>query len=268
MRFSFGTLDVAVEEAGSGEPVVMVHSSGMSSRQWRALSGLLAPTHRTLALDLPGCGATTGFDVAAPFDHRGEARLVAALVRSLGRPAHLVGHSYGGFLALLAARELRGLVRSIAAYEPVAFGVVFDAQDAPAIADLGRLGPDFFRDEGGGDDAWFHRFIDWWNGDGAWSRLPDAQRAAFLAVGRKVFLEVRSLCGDRTPRAAYGALDVPALILCGETTQLAEKRTTALLADALPQGMLEIVPGVGHMGILQRAEDVCGRIARHVRQAT
>lgn len=48
--------ELSVEERGAGSPVLLVHSSGMSSRQWRTLAEELAPSHRVLLPDLSGIG--------------------------------------------------------------------------------------------------------------------------------------------------------------------------------------------------------------------
>ena len=56
-----------------------------------------------------------------------------ALLETLGGPAHLVGHSYGAYVALLVARSVPSQVRSLALYEPVAFGVLDAVEDAAAM---------------------------------------------------------------------------------------------------------------------------------------
>jgi pimeloyl-ACP methyl ester carboxylesterase len=134
---------------------------------------------------------------------------VLAVVRALGERVHLVGHSYGGMLALQAARALGDQVNSIAVYEPVAWGVAAAEPDGPVQRELARFGDAFFAAGQGTSPAWHRRFVDFWNGEGTWDALPEEQRAGFLAVGEKVVREVRALCFDPTPASAYAALVVP-----------------------------------------------------------
>src|SRR6185436_13607520 len=113
MRVPFGSIDINVEEAGAGEPVVMIHSSGMSSRQWRGLAKVMAPTHRAVMPDLLGYGGTTGWVARDGFAIDEDTQLVLAVIRALDQRVHLVGHSYGGMLALQVARALGDRVKSI-----------------------------------------------------------------------------------------------------------------------------------------------------------
>lgn len=266
MRVSLGPIDVHAEELGDGEPVVMIHSSGMSSRQWRGLAKLLAPTHRAVMPDLLGSGATRGWTPADTFSIDEDTQLVLAVIRALDRPVHLVGHSYGAMLALAAARALpASQVRRIAVYEPVAWGVAADEPGGPVPAQLARFRGDFFSPERGGSASWFEEFIDFWNGPGAWAALPDAQRDAFLAVGAKVSREVRSLCFDRTPASAYLGITAPTLILGGDQTPEAERRVCEVLAATIPGAEHVTFAGLGHMGVLTRPDEVNPRIAAFLR---
>lgn len=269
MRLAMGAIDVHADELGLGEPVVMIHSSGMSSRQWRGLARLLAPTHRAIMPDLLGSGATRGWEPGPDFAIAEDAALVRAVIDALARPVHLVGHSYGGMLALTVARALPpGQVRSLAVYEPVAWGVAVAEPGGPVATQLAAFGDEFFDLGRGGEDAWYRAFIDFWNGPGAWDALPPAQRDAFLAVGAKVAREVRSLCFDPTPASAYAGLAAPTLILAGDRSPAAEQRVCAVLAATIPGAEHVVLPGLGHMGLLVRPDDVNPLIAAHVRAAT
>lgn len=269
MRVAIGPIDVNVEEAGEGEPVVMIHSSGMSARQWRGLAKLMAATHRAVMPDLLGSGATRGWEPAATFSIDEDVELLLAVIAALARPVHLVGHSYGGMLALALARRLPAAqVRSLALYEPVAWGVAIDEPGGPVPRQLAEFGDEFFAPATGGTAAWYQRFIDFWNEDGAWAALPPAQRDAFVAVGPKVFREVRSLCSDRTPAAAYRDLAQPTLVLAGDRSPASERRVCEVLAATIAGARHVVLPGLGHMGPLVRPDVVNPLIAAHVQAAT
>src|SRR5258706_13815732 len=107
-----GNAPVEFVDEGRGEPVVLLHSSGSSAAQWRALIERLSRAFRVLAPDLYGYGATGAWPARAPFTLEDEARIVHALLEGCDEPGHLVGHSYGGAAALHAARRRASPVRS------------------------------------------------------------------------------------------------------------------------------------------------------------
>ena len=93
-----------------------------------------------IAPDLLGSGANPPWPDEKLFDLSEDVDAIEALVERLGEPVHLVGHSYGGLLALKLARRDPSRIRSLTAYDPVAFGVLHAANDAEGLADLARAG--------------------------------------------------------------------------------------------------------------------------------
>lgn len=243
----------------------MLHSGGMSSRQWKKLGDVLSVTHRVVTPDFLGSGANPPWPEGEHFDFTMDVEAVAKILADLGEPVHLVGHSYGGLVAMTLARRAPASIRSIAAYDPVAFGVLHAANDAAGLTDLARNDtPIFFDLERGGTDPWFEVFVDYWNGPGTWRAMPEPARQSFLQVGRKVFFEVYSLLQDRTAASAYAPIQAPALFLTGQASPTAAKRVVALLADAMPRGRVVQIEGAGHMGPITNANAVNEAIRDHV----
>jgi pimeloyl-ACP methyl ester carboxylesterase len=98
--------DLDVERVGSGPTVLLVHGSIVDGRRaWR--HQLELAEHWTLCIpNRPGFAASPPL---ARGDFELEAPLIAEL---LGDGAHLVGHSYGGVIALLAAASRPAAVHS------------------------------------------------------------------------------------------------------------------------------------------------------------
>ena len=104
-----GGISWHVQEAGAGEPLLLLHGTGASTHSFRDLLPILARDFRVIAPDLPGHGFT-----AAPRSEGltlpGMARLVGALLAKLDiDPALAAGHSAGA--AVLIAMSLQGLIR-------------------------------------------------------------------------------------------------------------------------------------------------------------
>lgn len=87
----------------AGEPVVFVHGFGASSYSWRHVTADL-PGYRTIALDLRGFGYTERPTGIAPYTREGQVELLRDVLDRLALDrVHLVGHSYGGAIALTFA---------------------------------------------------------------------------------------------------------------------------------------------------------------------
>ena len=263
--------EVHVDDAGTGDPVVLLHSSGMSGDQWkRTRDALLASGARVLVPDLIGAGRSAPLPVGAPFHFRDDVAVVTRLLSRLGAPAHVVGHSYGGLIALQAALRLStgpARVRSLAVYDPVAFGVLDPARDADALGDLERVSFAWGASPSA-HEAWLRSFVDYWSGEGAWGRLREGMRAEFVRVGWVAHEGARTLVTDATRGDAYRALDVPVLLMSGDDSPLAARRVVARLAESLPRARIAHLAGAGHMGPLTHPGPVNQLIASHLEAAS
>lgn len=247
--------------------VLLIHSGGLSSRQWRGLADSLAPQYRVLAPDLLGYGESGAWPAGAPFHFRQDVEFLQSLLSGEREPVHLVGHSYGGLLALHLALERPELVRSIAAYEPVAFSVLDEVADADVRRSLAEVKWDWEPDASGVDEEWLRRFVDWWSGPAAWERLGAPTKDGFRSAGWKLFQEVRSLAADPTTLAAYATIRVPTLLLAGAGSPAIERRVVEKLGNAIPRSVVRFFPGVGHMGPISHMPLVNRAIAEHLQIA-
>lgn len=95
------------EERGRGDPVVLLHGLGGSTYSWRHIAPVLARTNKVIAIDLKGFGRSDkAFDTA--YSAADQARLIVAFLQRRGlRNITLVGHSFGGNVALLVALQLQ-----------------------------------------------------------------------------------------------------------------------------------------------------------------
>ena len=107
-------------DMGKGDPVVFVHGTLGDYRTWGAQMDAFTKNHRVIAYSRRFAYPNKQIlDDSADYTVIPHAKDLAALIKVLNlEPVHLVGHSYGGFTALLAAMNHPELVRSLTLGEP------------------------------------------------------------------------------------------------------------------------------------------------------
>jgi pimeloyl-ACP methyl ester carboxylesterase len=255
--------DLHVEVIGEGPPVLLVHSSGLSGRQWSRLAGRLSQQgFRVILPDLHGHGASPAWPAPTPLSYREDVVALASILRAEA-PVHVVGHSYGGLIALLAALEAPDAVRSMTLFDPVAFGVLHARRDAAAHAELKSVALPWGSSEED-HERWLCTFVDYWGGRGAWASLKEQVRAEFRRVGWAIHQGVTTLVKDNTPASAYAELPFRFTFITGEHSPLAARTVVERLAKTIPGAKLHQVEGAGHMAPLSHAEKVNAHVLEAV----
>ena len=252
-------------EAGAGEPIVLLHCSSGSSGAWAPVMNNLAQDYRVLAPDLLGYGRTAPWPRNAPLGPDAELGLVEALLDVAGRPAHLVGHSYGGTVALRAARRFPRQVASLTLIEPVAFHLLRRADEPDGWREIAALAERHLALVGEGKDAAAaEAFVTYWTGPKAWQQMPDTARDNAVRTAAKVAAEWRLMFAAEDDCDAIARIGAPTLLICGGRTRTPARRVVEALRGALPQALHHEIADAGHMSPLTHPADIAEAIRRHV----
>ncbi len=142
-RVAVDGCSIAYREVGTGDPIVFLHGNPTSSYLWRNVVPHLAAMGRCIALDLVGMGASAKLPDSGPDSYRfAEHRhFVAGAMAALGvtEQVVLVGHDWGGVLAVDWARRRHSPVRGIAYLETLVAPVSSDSPNAPDPSAFDRL---------------------------------------------------------------------------------------------------------------------------------
>jgi pimeloyl-ACP methyl ester carboxylesterase len=230
---------------GSGPPIVLLHSSMSSKRQWRDLIERLRGRYRLIAIDLLGYGES-----AMPTCDYGlcdEVRQVeSVLARELkaGERFHLIGHSYGGIVALQLAVQSQRL-RSLCLFEPIAFHLLPGGDSD--LAELQAVWRQISWCSSAGDaHGGVGCFVDYWSGAGAFARLGETRQQALAALLPKVLLEYRAVSAGARDAAVYRRIEAPTCLIAGHWSPEPAQRLISMLADILPHASCFEV-AAGHM---------------------
>jgi pimeloyl-ACP methyl ester carboxylesterase len=252
--------------------VIALHCSGGGAGQWCHLTEALGGAYAVLAPGLYGSDAAGPWPGEHAFVLADEAARIVALIdkSDADEKVHLVGHSYGGGVALHAALARPDRIAGMALYEPTAFHLLkqLGAAGAAALAEIGdvagRMGNRIVAGDYRGAAA---GFVDYWNGAGAWDGLKPHVQSALVRWAPKGPLDFHALVEEPTPADAYRRLRFPVLLLRGEHAPGPTRLIAASLAELLPMSRLAVIRGAGHMGPLTHAAEVAVTIARHLATA-
>lgn len=251
-------------EAGSGPPLVLVHSSVAGARQWRKLIDTLAPDFHVRAVNLMGYGRTPAWTEERAQSLDDQAALVEAAVPAGAARIALVGHSFGGSVAMKAALRMGSRVDRLVLFEPNPFFLLRDNSRDAAFAEICGL-RDVIKMYGGRGE-WevpAERFADYWGGAGTWAATSPERRATFIEALKPVWHEWDAVMGETTPLCAWTA-GLPALtaVIHDPATVRPIREIVDLLQRAAPHWRFATIAEGGHMAPLSRPDVVNPVIAR------
>lgn len=242
--------------AGHGPAVVLLHCTMSSKNQWRALSALLEKEFRVIAVDLYGYGDTAMPEETEQYTLLDEAELVRSLLDEIlppGEPVHLVGHSFGGAVALSFCHAFPERVKTLTVFEPVAFHLLDQSDPGfqPVMAmmhELSRLLKEGRRAEAAAV------FMEFWNDGGKFSDFPERVQKDFAQRTQKLRLDFLALTGTPLTLEDYHSrLKLPVTVIAGRLSRLPALRVAEELSQALPECHLRWVEA-GHMGPVTHPE--------------
>jgi pimeloyl-ACP methyl ester carboxylesterase len=267
-RFATLTVDgraIAYHDVGNGPTIILAHCSGASHKAWAPLVTVLHDRYRVLAPDLLGYGRSEPWPVNARLHPWSDLGALLALAELAGEPVHLGGHSYGGTVALEAARLLGARVRSLTLIEPIAFhllGLTGRTRESQEITDVGRRMTEALRRRRDREAAGV--YMKYWAGRLSWWAMsPKARRRVVDTVG-KVGAEFETVAQLSTTTGDYRSIHTPTRLIVGERTPQPARAIVDDLLDILPNAHVRELAGAGHMSPLTHPALVARLVAEHI----
>ena len=230
----------------------------------------LQDSYRVTAVDLHGYGHGSELTAGTACSLDREVETLADMVNEVNGPIHLVGHSYGGAVAIKAAQTLGRRVSSLTLYEPVVFAALFAVSaNQPASVEISRLIEDIQSDYRCGD--LFHaaqRFIDYWSGPGTWENIPFQKKLGLSEKIPVVLKNFEALVSEPNALEGIASIQVPTLYLSGRESPASVQVISELLIQKLPCVDVHQFPGLGHMGPITHSEIVNDRIEGFIQRQT
>jgi pimeloyl-ACP methyl ester carboxylesterase len=255
------------EEWGTGPTLVLVPGSCSTGAAWRPVIAALDNQFRCVTTSLLGYGGTAERRSASDPSIAHEADMLESVVRRAGSAVHLVGHSFGGLVALAAALRHRVSLASLTIIEPPAIELLRERAEREHYSAFGRMTEAYVADFANGNAEAIAAMIDFYGGAGTFASWPPRVRAYAAATTAVNILDWASAYGFPLPATALAAVEIPVLIVCGGASHPAMQRICALLGAGMNRASLATVNGAAHFMIATHANEVGRLLARHVHRA-
>jgi pimeloyl-ACP methyl ester carboxylesterase len=256
---------LAWRENGSGEPVIFVHGSASDVRTWAKQIPAIGENYRAVAFSRRYARPNENIEANTDDQMLPHVDDLIAFMQEIGAErAHLVGHSWGGFIALLAAIKFPQNVRSLVLLEPPVLSLFVSTPPKPseilclflrdprlalAIVRFGAMafGPAKKAYQRGDDEAAMRAFGHGVLGKAAFEGLS-AERLQQVRDNRNA--DRAQILGAGFPPlegAQVRRVQVPALLLVGERSPTFLRRLSNRLHQLLTGSNLIEVPDASHL---------------------
>jgi len=254
-------------EKGSGQTVILLHSTAAGNRQWKKLIELLSEDYHLIAPNLFGYGETDSWTGQKPQTLIDQAEIIRQFVPLDGGKFSLVGHSFGGSVAMMAAKLFRHQIDKLILIEP---------NPNYLLRDLGRSN-DFgeilaMRDcikVNGAAQKWevaAEVFADYFNGIGAWDTMDVDRRQKFVNALKPNYHEWDPVMNENTSMAEWkNFLPQDTTVLsCTKTINSISGIIKLLRSNMATWNFIEYQEG-GHMAPLTMPNKINPLIAKALR---
>lgn len=247
--------------------VVALHSSASSSRQWKQLAECMEHRFDVLACELPGYAASeyTRCDL-----HTGMLPVAEPILNDIckfGKPVHLVGHSFGGAVAIKIALARPDLVKSLTLYEPATFHIMNndDSRDRKHYYGIKQIEQTLASATTTGHaDQGMKTFVDFWNGKSAWDSISQSARNHLAGCAKSVIADFSNLFTETWELDCLDQLNIPTLMIMGMDSPAITQRIATQIAGHIRGAKLAMLPDLGHMAPVSDPKWVNPRIHQHI----
>jgi pimeloyl-ACP methyl ester carboxylesterase len=257
---------LAYREQGEGEPVVFVHGSSSDLRTWEQQLPAIGASYRAIAYSRRYARPNEDIEPDADDQMLPQVDDLVAFLRVLAAaPAHLVGHSWGAFICLLAAIRHPRLVRSLVLAEPPVLTLLTSVPPRPtellrlfvgrprtalAILSFGAKTHAQMAFRRGDDEAAMQKMSHGMLGKDTYERLPEGRKQQNLHTLRAQVLGAGfpPLSDDDVRGVA-----APTLLMTGERSPAYALRLTDRLQQLLPNAERAEIAAASHARSTKRS---------------
>jgi pimeloyl-ACP methyl ester carboxylesterase len=248
------SLSVDYVETGTGPSVILLHSSVAGNRQWRSTVEALQDHYHAIAINFFGYGQTSPWSGGREQTLADQAELVLPFIDRADGDVAVVGHSFGGAVAMTVALHRPGKVKDLILLEPIPFRLLDDAGREDAYAEVISVRDMVRRCGGSGDwETAAACFADYWNGEGTWAAMTPERRKTFASAMPSNCHEWDAVLG-RGARLEWADIHARTLVAWTRDTKRPTRQIVEVLRGMVPFWQYQELVQGGHMFPLTRPD--------------
>jgi len=251
-------------EHGSGPALLFLPGSYSTHSAWTGIRNALQGRYRTIATSLPGYGGSTERRRADNPQIQDMIDFVEQLVDRIGEPVHLVGHSFGGQIALAAALAQAAPLASLISFEG---NPIYACPDTGAFAwatETAEMCAKFTASVADGNPDAAAIIIDYWSTPGTFAALADPIQDFCRNHATTNLLDWRTAQSFTPDFADFTALSLPCAIIRGARANQAIVDISDLLCRYIPDSTGHVVDGADHFLISTHPGECAALIDAHM----
>ena len=242
-------------EKGRGETVLLLHSTAAGNKQWRKLIELLSSSYRILAPNLYGYATTPSWSQPNQQTLADHVSLLEGILADEPK-INIVGHSFGGSVAMMAAKIHKPKINKLILIEPNPFYLLSNNKESEGYKEAVAL-CDVIK-QNGDKGTWniaAEYFADYWNGAGNWEGMDSERQDKFISALKPNYHEWDCVMNEKISIEEWKhGLPANTTVLMSEDTVQSIKGINDLLKSKIPDWSYVNYGDGGHMAPLTHAD--------------
>jgi pimeloyl-ACP methyl ester carboxylesterase len=255
------------DECGSGPAVVLLPGSCSTGAAWRPIIAAWDNRFRSVTTSLLGYGGTGERRTAGSPSISRNAEAMESVIRRTGGRVHLVGHSFGGLVALAVALRNQASLASLVIIEAPAVDILRERNEDRHYQAFRRMTESYFSDFAGGNVEAIAAMIDFYGGAGTFASWPPRVRGYAVESTPVNMLDWADAYAFPLSEALLATVKIPLLIVRGSASPQPVQRANALLCELTHNATLATIEGAAHFAVATHAGEIANYIAAHVHRA-
>ena len=248
-------------EIGNGPKVVLLHSTATGIKQWRYLLENYKNRFCFIAVNLIGYGKTYKWERSESQKLIDQVKLLENIPSLKNCKFSIVGHSFGGSVAMMAAVHFQKVVNNLILIEPNPFYLLKKSGYLNAYEESLIIQKKIKKYYNKNWDKAVHFFADYWNGKGSWESYSNDQKVKFSEILKPNFHEWDAVLNETIPiQELYKKLPKDTTFISALDTVFSIQEIKKIFNYHCKTWNFKTINSGGHMAVIKKPSELASII--------